>query len=172
MEHGAMSSSARRRRVRQRKCRHCQQFYTPDPRNRRHQRYCSKPKCRQASKKDAQQRWLASSKGQGYFQGQDNVKRVQRWRAAHPGYSKRSGANRAKPLQDLLPSEVIENKEDSTTLNLGALQDIYLLQPAMIVGLIATLTGSTLQDDIAETSRRLVVSGRDILGSCPQKPTP
>jgi hypothetical protein len=45
-----------------------------------------------------------------------------------------------------------------------ALQDVFFLQPAVVVGLIAQLTGCALQDDIAITARRLQQLGRDILG--------
>ena len=73
-------------RCRRRKCRHCGQLYEPDPRNRYHQRYCSQPACRQASKAASQRRWRASPKGRDYFRGSANVLRVQAWRKAHPGY--------------------------------------------------------------------------------------
>jgi hypothetical protein len=45
-----------------------------------------------------------------------------------------------------------------------ALQDSFFMQPAVLVGLIAHLTGLSLQDDIAMTARRLQQLGRDILG--------
>jgi hypothetical protein len=48
-----------------------------------------------------------------------------------------------------------------------ALQDVFFTQPAVVVGLIAHLTGLTLQDDIATTARRLQQLGRDILGGSP-----
>jgi hypothetical protein len=40
-----------------------------------------------------------------------------------------------------------------------------LAQPALVVGLIATLTDSALQEDIAEAVRRLQRKGQDILGT-------
>ena len=165
MEHSAMRTPARRRKARRRKCRHCNELYTPDPRNRWHQKYCSKPECRQASKRASQQRWLSSDKGAGYFQGPENVARVQQWRAAHPGYWRRVVAKAADALQDLCSSQLQGGQSDTGTLAVGALQDLSVVQPALLIGLIASLTGSTLQDDIAETTRRLVASGRDILGS-------
>jgi hypothetical protein len=36
-----------------------------------------------------------------------------------------------------------------------ALQDSFFMQPAVLVGLIAHLTGLALQEDIAATARRL-----------------
>ena len=162
-----MKTPPRKRRRRRRKCRHCGELYTTDSRNRWHQKYCSKAECRKASKKASQRRWLSSDSGRGYFQSPENVVRVQQWRAAHPGYWKRPGTKRPDALQDVLSSEVIEAKEDTLCLNGEALQDVCSSQPALLIGLIASLTGSTLQDHIAETTRRFIVSGRDILGCGP-----
>jgi hypothetical protein len=41
------------------------------------------------------------------------------------------------------------------------------MQTPLFVGLIAMLAGSTLQDDIATTTRQLVAKGYDILGMVP-----
>ena len=52
-----------------RKCRHCGRLFRPDPRNVRHQRYCSAPACRGASKAASQRRWLAKAENRNYFRG-------------------------------------------------------------------------------------------------------
>jgi hypothetical protein len=80
-------------------------------------------------------------------------------------------AQRDNALQDVFPSQVVDNKTDKDILSRQALQDICSLQPALIIGLIANLTGSTLQDEIAQTTRRLIVSGSDILGFSPHTTT-
>jgi hypothetical protein len=49
-----------------------------------------------------------------------------------------------------------------------ALQDVFFMQPAVVVGLIAQLTGLSLQEDIALTARRLQQLGHDILCGSPQ----
>jgi hypothetical protein len=49
-----------------------------------------------------------------------------------------------------------------------ALQDAFFMQPPLFVGLIAHLTGLSLQEDIAMTARRLQQLGRDILYGAPQ----
>lgn len=162
-----MKTPPRSRRGRRRKCRHCGELYTPDARNRYHQKYCSRAACRQASKKASQQRWLRSDKGRDYFRGPENVVRVQQWRANHPGYWKRSGPKGCDALQDLLPSQLIKRQVVTNNSSASGLQDVCSMQPALLIGLIASLTGTTLQDDIAETSRRFIVSGRDILGIGP-----
>lgn len=167
-----MKTSSSRRRNRSRKCKHCKELYYPDPRNLRHQQYCSKPQCRKASKQAAQQRWLSSCKGAEYFSGHENVARVQLWRKAHPGYWKRQMSEDKDVLQDLLPSELPEKQSVTDDMAPVALQDVCSLQPALIIGLIASLTGSTLQDHIAETANRFIISGRDIIGCVPQPPRP
>jgi Resolvase, N terminal domain/Helix-turn-helix domain len=50
-----------------RKCKCCRKLFRPDPRNRRHQYYCSAPACRAASKAASQARWLAKPENQNYF---------------------------------------------------------------------------------------------------------
>ena len=44
-----------------------------------------------------------------------------------------------------------------------ALQEVLLMQPAVMVGLISTMSGSALQEDIAATTRALLRKGQDIL---------
>ena len=83
---------------RRRKCRDCGRLFRPDPRNLRHQRYCSAKECRRASKAASQRRWLAKAENRDYFRGPEQMARVRAWRAAHPGYArKRSSRRRAWP---------------------------------------------------------------------------
>lgn len=152
-----------------RKCKHCKELFRPDARNWHHQEYCSKEECRKSSKAASQQRWLESGKGAGYFKGPFQVDRVRRWRKAHPCYSKRKEASLTPPpdaLQDFINTQVVEKEQDKKVPEISqnaALQDFCFMQPALIIGLIANLTGSTLQDDIVKTSRCLINYGSDIL---------
>ncbi len=78
-----------------RKCMCCKKLFRPDPRNRRHQSYCSAPTCKAASKTASQARWLAKPENQDYFRGPVNAARVKAWRSRHPGYwreDRRSGS--------------------------------------------------------------------------------
>jgi hypothetical protein len=52
-----------------RKCKCCRRLFRPDPRNLRHQRYCSELFCREARKAASQARWLARPENQDYFRG-------------------------------------------------------------------------------------------------------
>lgn len=156
------------KRVRKRKCKNCHVFFLPDPRNAWHQEYCSQPECKKASKAASQQRWLGKEENRDHFRGSENVHRVQEWRKAHPGYWRRKPPKEQEPLQDLLSQKSLENPGVKTSFPKGPLQDLLDSQPMVLIGLIAHLTGSALQDDIALTARRLQQLGSDILKS----PTP
>ncbi len=150
---------------RKRKCRCCRELFLPDPRNRHHQHYCSKPACRRASKAASQRRWLSKSQNQDYFCGPANVKRVLAWRAAHPGYSCKCHTSRhsGKTLQDDCVAQPIDINDKSSDLANCALQDLLYSQPLVLIGLIAHLTNTSLQEDIAQTGRMLQHLGEDIV---------
>ncbi len=148
------------------KCKHCRKLFIPDARNAKRQCCCGQPACRKASKAASQQRWLQKPDNKDYFRGPDNCRRVRQWRQAHPGYWKRG-----KKGSDALQDPIIEKPPEihTKTIENGdpALQDLLILQPDVIIGLIANITGFALQDDIAFCVRRLQQLGRDILN--PQK---
>jgi len=150
-------------RRRQRKCCHCGQLYEPEARNRYHQRYCSQPACRQASKTASQRRWRASAKGRDYFRGSANALRVQAWRKAHPGYW-RSRRKKSGALQDICQRQTLVPPADKGALTLGALQDVCATQGFVLQGLIARLTGSALQENIVPATHRLILLGQQIQG--------
>jgi hypothetical protein len=91
--------------------------------------------------------------------------RVQQWRQAHPGYWKKqkSRSKRGQPAdsQSVNPEQRSCNAASS---DLRTLQDFCLSQDPAFVGLISMVTGSTLQEDIALTTRKLLLRGQDILG--------
>ena len=150
-------------------CLFCGVFFRADARNARHQKYCSEPACRKASKVASRRAWLSKAPNQDYFRGPENVARVQAWRAAHPGYWRRARGQRGPPpaqplaLQDLCPVQVVEITGDSELTTNHTLQDLWRDQPAVLIGFIAHFTGSALQDDIATSTRRLIELGHDIL---------
>jgi hypothetical protein len=79
---------------------------------------------------------------------------------AHPGYWRNTARYKSRTLQDALRAQAVELFTESARL---ALQDALRLQGPVLIGLIAHLSDSTLQDDIAQTSRRLLQLGQDIL---------
>jgi hypothetical protein len=160
--------------TRKRKCPHCKTFFHPDYRNVTRQRFCSKPDCRHASKVDAQQRWRHKPENLDYFKGDAHVQRVRQWRLEHPGYWHRTPPEASKTpdaLQEILTPQDLANQTleaSSAQDEKGALQDSFFMQPAVLVGLIAHLTGHALQEDIALVARRLQQLGHDILDRSPQ----
>ena len=170
--------------IQQRECLHCKDLFTPDYRNRWHQKFCPEPACRQASKAESQRRWLRKPGSTRHFRDEENVQRVQAWRKAHPGYWKRA----AKPvvaLQDICISQVIDHQEVSSVVSVLPLQDLVpkpkiplqdLVPPLptqdpLLVGLISHLIDSPLQENVAQATQSLILKGRCIWGLSPGMPT-
>jgi hypothetical protein len=148
-----------------RKCRCCTKFFFPDPRTEDRQQYCSSPTCRQASKAASQRRWLSKEGNGDYFRGANQVSRVQLWRQSHPRYWKKK--NPSSQSTQALASQSTNLDQSSCNVPRAlprTLQDDCLAQDPAFVGLISMITGSTLQEDIAATTRQLLLRGRNILG--------
>jgi len=154
---------------RRRKCRHCGTLFRADPRNLRHQRFCSKPPCRRASKAESQRRWLAKPDNRDYFRGAENVERVRAWRSDHPGYWRRPPPNIDSALQEHSLTQPSDNTDKSAPLVNSPLQELSSAQPLVLMGLIAQLTGASLQEDIVSASRRLQHLANDILNASPER---
>lgn len=154
-----------------RKCLCCKEFYRPDQRNLRHQRYCSKPACRKESKAQSQFRWLQRPENQNYFRGPENSRRVKEWRKRNPGYWRKKKTFVQVRLQEVCQEQVAPNEGVSSENTSDALQEVFLMQPAVVVGLISMMTGNSLQEDIVATARVLIRKGQDILESNPGSET-
>jgi hypothetical protein len=157
------------KRIRERLCQCCKEFFFPDYRNTKTQTHCSKPECRKASKAESQRKW--SSNNPGYFKGSDHVERVRAWRKANPGRSRLKGSGNV--LQDdcsqitLTEQDVIGSLPTPVTIPAPVLQDYCFTQHPVFVGLIAHFTGAVLQDDIDAITLRLEQLGKDVIGSNP-----
>ncbi len=101
---------------------------------------------RRAGKAVSQRRWLNKAQNRDYFQGAANVQRVRQWRAAHPGYWKRASPQTGVALQEDSLAQPAESKGKSSILAETALQDLLRAQPLVLIGLIANLTGTALQE--------------------------
>ncbi len=152
------------------KCQHCGEMFVVHARNRGRQWYCAKAPCRKARKADSQRRWLKQPDNVDYFRGEANVARVQAWREAHPGYWRRTKARGGGALQDRLIVEAADGRREVNQDDGGALQDRLDAQSPLLVGLISHLAGSTLQDDIAQMTRRLHSRGWAVLGKDVPRP--
>ena len=149
-------------------CLYCKEAFEADRRNAHHQKYCSKPTCRKASKAASQRVWITKPENQNYHSGPEAVTRVCAWQNDHPEYRERQKAKRAAALQDHCNAQVLELKKESAivpipgTISVPALQDFINTQPLVFVGLIAHFFEITLQDEIANTTRILQKLGEDI----------
>jgi len=150
----------------QRKCLSCGRYFDPDRRVGIRQRYCGADSCRHASKLASHKRWQSKPENLDYFRGPVHVARVQAWRAAHPGYDR---SRRSAPaLQDQCILQLVDPQEESvirTTDSLAPLQDLLGASAPVLAGLIAHLFQVTLQDEMADTTRRLVQLGTDVMGA-------
>ena len=158
------------KRIKDQKCRCCTDLFSPDYRNAQRQEYCAKAECRKASKVASQQKWLANNPG--FFKGSTHVFRMQEWRRANPGRSRRKKT--APVLQETCSPIPSDNQDVTPLLPLiplalpppeSVLQDFCFTQHPVFVGLIAFITGGVLQEDIAKATRRLEQLGHDVKGS-------
>jgi hypothetical protein len=143
-------------------CLHCKELFRPNARNWWHQKFCTKPECRKASKAESQRRWCSKPANQDHFRGPVNVERVRQWRAKNPGYWKRP-AKALGTLQDVLLSQVADNELVVKTTSLPPLQDFVASQDPLLLGLIAHLIDSPLQENVEQAALRLLQKGRNIL---------
>ena len=152
-------------RGRRRKCKCCRRLFRPDPGNRRHQRYCSAPRCKRASKTASQARWLARAENQDYFRGPVHLARCQAWRARHPSYWRTAS-------KDVPSPQAVDPVGKTGVFAHTPLQDLATAQPAVLIGLIAHLVGTPLQDDLVRATHRLLRLGQDILAMSRGPPMP
>jgi hypothetical protein len=140
---------------------HCKELFVPNRRNWWHQKFCGNPDCRKASKAASQRRWLSKPENRDVFCGSENVERVRQWRLKHPGYWKRRPKT-SRTLQELVPAQVAGNKEVARTTS-PPLQDFVASQDPLLLGLIAHLVDSPLQEVVEQTTLRLLQKGQSIL---------
>jgi hypothetical protein len=150
-------------------CLHCNKVFVTDARHRRDQHYCGKPACRRASKAASQRRWLGRPENRDYFHGSVHVRRVQAWRARHPEYWKRTARTKTIALQDSIerPQSTDRQKDNGLGDEDCVTRDVLPLwksQPPVLLGLIAQLSGSTLQETIAQMTDRLFEKGQAVMG--------
>ena len=146
-------------------CKHCKCVVRPDARNLHKQKYCSSPECRKASKAASNRVWLEKPENVDYFRGPEQVKRVQEWRRNNPGYWRRKPTSKKRALQDHCPEKELQNQSIEGVVAKDALQDHWMIQPAVMVGFIAKFCGSVLQDDIEKNLRAMQTLGSDILNN-------
>jgi hypothetical protein len=94
------------------------------------------------------------------------VERVRQWRVEHPGYWK--GVVQKDALQDTMDiTQAPDPKLDDGGLDSVTRYDrqpLWRRESPLVIGLIAQLTGSTLQETIAQTTDRLFEKGQAVIG--------
>ena len=142
-----------------RRCVHCNRLYQPDPRNRRHQRYCSRAACRRVSKHSSQHTWIQSRKGREYFSDSENSSRVQNWRKLNPGYRKNS--RHLDVLQDFfLKLQLLGPSDHNPNVGERALIDVLNSYCLLLLGLMTKLPKTNKKEIIDETFRSLILAGK------------
>lgn len=143
-----------------RKCVSCKKLFLPEARNRRHQRCCGKASCRKERKAASDRRWRSRPENREYWSGPENAARARAWQKAHPGYWK-GRKKRARVLQVVCAPEPVAWQAD----NLKVLQDVWRMQPPLLLGLISKITGTVLHTDMAQITGQLIANGRALVGS-------
>ncbi len=161
-----MKKGRKKIRQRKRKCSNCGELYRPDVRSKGKQKYCSSPECRKASQAESWGKWFNRPENRDYYKGSDQVERTREWRRQNPGYWRRV-AKAENALPNVITVQSVDAERDASILASDALPKDILSQPALMVGLIASLTGSALPKDIAKSSRKFLDFGQDILGIGP-----
>jgi hypothetical protein len=141
---------------------HCKELFVPSRRNWWHQNFCTKPPCRKASKAESQRRWLSQPGNQNHFRGSAHVERVRQWRAKNPGYWKRP-AKTPGTLQELVPTQALPAEVVAEKTSSPPLQDFVASQDPLLLGLIAHLIDSPLQENVEHATVRLLEKGRNFL---------
>ena len=149
------------------KCFQCKELFLPDCRTGHRQRYCLKPECRKARKRELMRAWLAKPENQNYFRDAKNAARARDWQQEHPGYWKNTTRYRRRTLQDDCTEQAAATQPVAPSPPDRTLQDLCSIQVPLLVGLISMFVGSTLPDDIATSTRRLLIKGHNILGMVP-----
>jgi hypothetical protein len=91
-------------------------------------------------------RWLAASENQDYFRSPLHVDRVKAWRSRHPDYW-RTGQSARTALQDVIITQPIGSASKTFKIVLPPLQEVIAAKPAVLIGLIAHIVGTPLQDE-------------------------
>ena len=147
-----------------RKCKCCLKLFRPDPRNRRHQRYCS---CRRLSsgQQSRQPSTLARHGREPRLLPRPGERRPGPGVAVAPSRLLAQGRRVGTALQDLSMAQPVDSPGRNSDSARSPLQEVLTAQPAVLIGLIAHIVGTPLQDDIVRTTDRLLRLGQDILAT-------
>jgi len=157
-----------KKKIRKRRCKHCDDLFKPDSRNLKRQKFCRKSECKEAGKQYSQQKWLMTPKNKSYFSGPANVIRVQQWRQENPDYWKREKSKKTTSLingalQETLSTKTTIDKGFPSDLTQTALQDPLSAKTLVIIAFDTRLNKTALQDIIDFTDQETVNLVPDVL---------
>jgi hypothetical protein len=142
-----------------RKCVSCKKLFVPEARNQRHQRCCAGVSCQRERKAASDRRWRSRPENREYWSGPENAARARAWQKAHPGYWKKR-KKRARVLQVVCAAQPVGLEKDEPKV----LQEVWRMQPPLLLGLISKITGTVLHTDMAQITGQLIASGRALVG--------
>lgn len=151
------------------RCAACGALFIPDYRAAGRQRFCAQAECRKVRRRESQRRRLAKTGNAAYHSGDEPARRVKAWRAAHPGYWRKNAAKSVpmssshSPISTVLAHFALQDA-------CPALQDAWNPHVVALVGMIAWVRGTALQNAIADDLRDIMVAGHAILAELRPNP--
>lgn len=145
------------------RCKNCGNYFYPDNFNRHTQRYCSRSECRKASNAASSRAYRKKKSRDHEFRNLES-ERVKKWQRKNPNYWKKKSSKKIeknKVLRDIAQVEKVHSE-------MTVLRDITNLQCVVMEGLIVTLTGTVLRDDIGAFIRRMYDKGKSVSGREPE----
>ena len=147
------------------RCKHCMDYFYPDNYNRHHQRYCCKDnKCRKASRAASSKEYRKKKSEDTQFCQKESA-RVKLWQSKNPNYWK----NRQKSSKKVEKNNFLRDFAQVEKLHseMMVLRDFAKLQHVVLTGVIVTLTGDVLRDDINSFIRQMYDKGNEVSGMVP-----
>jgi hypothetical protein len=148
------------------RCKNCGNYFHPDNYNRHHQKFCSRDECKKASHRASSREYRKIKSEKAEFRRRES-ERVKLWQSKNPDYWKRSQKNAKKVKETKLLRDFAQ--VEKLTGDISVLRDFANLQYFVIEGLIVTLTGDVLRDNIKGFVRQMYNKGREVSGKVSEK---
>ena len=148
------------------RCKNCGNYFYPDSFNRHHQKYCSRTECRKASHRASSSKYRKKKSSDSGFLHKES-ERVKKWQCKNPDYWKKGKKTSKKILKNQFLRDFAQVEKLNSEVIL--LRDFTNLQYSVIKGVISTLTGNVLRDDITDFVRQMYNKGCEVSGGEPEK---
>ena len=148
------------------RCRNCGNYFYPNNYNRHHQVYCSSDACQKASHRASSRKYRKKKSTNTAFRNKESA-RIKQWQSENPDYWK----NRKKSSKNNYNKELLRDFAQAEKLqsDITLLRDFTNLQYSVIKGLIITLTGDVLRDNIDDFIRKMYDKSLEVSGRVPEK---